>query len=182
MDDSVSSQEEALVRFAAAMDAIGVEYMVTGSTALNFYAQPRMTRDIDIVIDAKPSDRRFVIDVLTADFEADEGMIRDAFQRQGMFNILAPGDVKIDVIVRDRNIHPDETLVRRRRFVLQDQEIKIISPEDLVVAKLYWARDSRSDMQLRDVRNLLASPDIDLKYIELRVRQMGLAEIWKEAQ
>jgi hypothetical protein len=36
MNDESTDQEEALVKFAAAMDAIGVEYMVTGSTALNF--------------------------------------------------------------------------------------------------------------------------------------------------
>ena len=27
-----------------------IEYMLTGSFALNYYAQPRMTRDIDLVI------------------------------------------------------------------------------------------------------------------------------------
>ena len=28
----------------------GIPYMLTGSMAMNYYAQPRMTRDIDVVI------------------------------------------------------------------------------------------------------------------------------------
>ena len=32
------------------MGEAGLEYMLTGSMALNHYAQPRLTRDIDIVI------------------------------------------------------------------------------------------------------------------------------------
>jgi len=31
-----------------------IPFMLTGSMALNYYAQPRMTRDIDIVIELKP--------------------------------------------------------------------------------------------------------------------------------
>src|SRR5438105_5209913 len=31
-------------------DQTGINYMLTGSMAMNYYAQPRMTRDIDIVI------------------------------------------------------------------------------------------------------------------------------------
>jgi hypothetical protein len=32
------------------LDTAGLEFMLTGSMAMNFYAQPHMTRDIDIVI------------------------------------------------------------------------------------------------------------------------------------
>ena len=32
------------------LDQAGIGYMLTGSIAMNYYAQPRMTRDIDIVI------------------------------------------------------------------------------------------------------------------------------------
>ena len=32
------------------LDGAGLAYMLTGSMAMNYYAQPRMTRDIDLVI------------------------------------------------------------------------------------------------------------------------------------
>ena len=33
------------------LESAGIPYMITGSLALNHYAQPRMTRDIDLVVD-----------------------------------------------------------------------------------------------------------------------------------
>ena len=45
------SQFGFLAEVIAALDAAGVTYMVTGSIASTHHAEPRMTRDIDIVIE-----------------------------------------------------------------------------------------------------------------------------------
>ena len=37
--------------------------MITGSVALSFYAQPRMTRDIDLVIECEPDDAPRIVDL-----------------------------------------------------------------------------------------------------------------------
>jgi hypothetical protein len=45
-------------------------------------------------------------------------------------------------------------------------QINITAPEDLVISKLYWAKDSKSEMQVKDVRNILKTvSDIDIDYI-----------------
>lgn len=36
------------------LEAAGIEYMLTGSVAMAWYAQPRQTRDIDIVVELPP--------------------------------------------------------------------------------------------------------------------------------
>ena len=38
------------------LDQGGIGYMLTGSMAMNYYAQPRMTRDIDVVVAIGPND------------------------------------------------------------------------------------------------------------------------------
>jgi hypothetical protein len=40
----------------ARLDRAGIAYMLTGSMAMNYYAQPRMTRDIDLVVAVEPRD------------------------------------------------------------------------------------------------------------------------------
>lgn len=40
----------------------------------------------------------------------------------------------------------------------------MLSEEDLILSKLIWPSDSGSDLQLRDVRNLLAA-DADQQYL-----------------
>lgn len=38
------------------LEAAGIPYMLTGSMAANFYATPRMTRDIDVVIELREAE------------------------------------------------------------------------------------------------------------------------------
>jgi hypothetical protein len=180
MSDRRSDQEEALILFAAAMDAVGVEYMVTGSTALNFYAEPRLTRDIDIVVEVRPEQKQAIAKVLSEDFGADPELVRASLDRREIFNVVTEDNVKIDVIVKDRMVQADESFAHRNRFDVGDHEIIVIGPEDLVLAKLYWARESKSEMQIRDIQNLLASQVLDLDYIEQRVKRLGLIAIWRE--
>lgn len=39
-----------LKKICSALDEHGIEYMLSGSVAMNLYTTPRMTRDIDIVL------------------------------------------------------------------------------------------------------------------------------------
>lgn len=54
-----------------------------------------------------------------------------------------------------------------------------MSKEDLIISKLDWARDSRSELQLRDVRNLLAT-GYDIRYVEEWAQKLGLGDLWEE--
>ena len=55
----------------------------------------------------------------------------------------------------------------------------IVSKEDLIISKLYWARDSHSEFQLRDVKNLLVS-GYDVAYLEQWTRELGLYDLLQE--
>ncbi len=60
------------------LDLAGVPYMVSGSLALGYYAQPRMTRDIDVVVELDHKGIPKVIDAFAADFYCDEDTVRRA--------------------------------------------------------------------------------------------------------
>ena len=45
------------------LDHAGITYMLTGSMAMNYYAQPRMTRDIDMVVELAAADANKIVDV-----------------------------------------------------------------------------------------------------------------------
>ena len=56
-----------------------------------------------------------------------------------------------------------------------------MAPEDLIISKLDWARDTRSPMQLADVRNLLAAvPDLDAPYLARWIAHLGLDALYRE--
>lgn len=52
----MSEQLEFLKTIAARLDSAGIPYMITGSMAMALYARPRMTRDIDLVVECGATD------------------------------------------------------------------------------------------------------------------------------
>jgi hypothetical protein len=53
----MTDQLDVLALVAARLDAAGIAYMVTGSIAAGYYGQPRMTRDVDLVVELQPPTR-----------------------------------------------------------------------------------------------------------------------------
>ena len=166
------------------LEEAGIPYMLSGSTALNFYARPRMTRDLDIVIELKTTDVERMVSLFQEDFSIDEEEIREALARQSLFNLIHYDTVvKVDCIVRKRAAYRQEEFRRRRALELEGQRIWVVSPEDLVLSKLHWARDSLSELQLLDVRNLLeALPALDWAYVEHWARELGIAPLLEKVK
>ena len=55
--------------------------------------------------------------------------------------------------------------------------IAVVSPEDLIISKLDWARDSASASQYHDVAQLLATvPDLDVTYLERWAETLGVLD------
>ena len=178
-----TDQQEALVRVVAILDAIGIPYLLTGSVAAGIYIVPRMTRDVDILIDPKPEDRDRLVNALSDDdFAVFPEAVDEALRRRSMFNVIDQRNLtKVDIIVRDRARDPDALFDRSILAPIMGADVRTISLEDLVVSKLRWAQTSRSAMQFRDVRNLLARPQIDHAYLSRRINELGLGETMKEA-
>jgi hypothetical protein len=68
---------------------------------------------------------------------------------------------------------------RRQRIKIDDFETWIVSKEDLILSKLFWAKDSRSEMQLRDVSNLVLT-GCDHPYIQSWAQELGITSLWQE--
>ncbi len=82
--------------------------------------------------------------------------MRDAVAGRGTFNLIHTDlVVKVDFLVRKDSEYRREEFRRRRRMSVDDLQLFVVAPEDLIISKLEWARDTRSEVQLGDVRNLL---------------------------
>jgi hypothetical protein len=176
-------QTEALVILAAALDAVGVEYYVTGSVAAAVYGMARMSADIDVVIDVPPPhEREPLARVLSEDFDVEADTVLEALREPRMFNLLTKHTVaKIDIIPRNRMLDPEEVLERRRRVELPDGSlVSVISPEDRIISKLHWSKDSKSDMQKRDIQWVLGREGTDIDYVTSRAAALGLSDWLRE--
>jgi hypothetical protein len=156
------------------------DYMLTGSLAMNFYATPRMTRDIDVVVALDAGDIDVIVDLFGSDYYLARESINRAIKYESVFNLIHTETIiKVDFIVRKSSDYRLLEFERRREITIQDFSVFVASKEDLVISKLDWARDSRSEFQFKDVRNLLTT-DYDTSYLEKWTRELGLGELLKE--
>jgi hypothetical protein len=180
----VSEELEVLTTVARRLDALGIPYMVTGSMALNYYAVPRMTRDIDVVVELSTADAARVSDAFEDDFYVDRDAVRRATEEQGMFNLIHGGFViKVDFVVRKESEYRRQEFSRRRRVRVEGEDVSLVAPEDLIISKLDWARQTRSEVQLGDVRNLLSCvPGLDETYLAHWTGRLGLDALYREVR
>ncbi|MEK6246479.1 MAG: hypothetical protein AABM33_18520 [Pseudomonadota bacterium] len=172
----------ALRDVCARLDGAGIAYMLTGSLALSFYARPRMTRDIDLVVALEAAKVEQLTGALGADYHADSGAIAAAIRGTRPWNIIhLPSVVKIDLIPRKDTRYRRAEFERRRRVELAGVPLWIVSVEDLILSKLEWSRESRSEQQRRDVGLLLETP-LDRAYLDEWAVRLGLDGLLKEVE
>jgi len=174
-----------LERVVAVLDEAGVSYMLTGSLASAFYAVPRATQDIDVVIEAERDGiDRLVQGLLAAGWYADRDAALEAWQGQSQFNAIEPDTGwKADFIVRKDRAYSREEFSRRERISLLGVELAVASLEDVLIAKLEWSRLGDSALQRRDVAQLLERtwPRVDRAYVDKWVSELGLEAEWRTA-
>lgn len=172
----------ALRDVCARLDAAAIAYMLTGSTAMSFYARPRMTRDIDLVIALEAAQSQRLIDALGTEYHADPEAIATAIRGGRPWNVIhMPTVVKVDLIPRKESIYRRAEFERRRRIDLAGMSLWIVGIEDLILSKLEWSRDSRSEQQRRDVSALLDAP-LDRVYLNEWAARLGLLEMLEEIE
>jgi hypothetical protein len=161
-------------------EQVDIPYMLTGSMAMNYYAQPRMTRDIDVVVAISPDDVSRAVALFRPDYYVSEENIRESIDHQSIFNLIHQESViKVDCIIRKSSEYRRVEFERRQKIPILDFTTFIVTKEDLIISKLFWAKDSHSEIQLGDVRNLLAT-GYDAAYLQHWTRKLGLDKLLKE--
>lgn len=179
---AVTDQLDVLKLVAARLEGVGIAYMLTGSLALSYYAEPRFTRDVDLVVALSSDDVAMLAQLFANDFYVDADAIAAAVTRAGMVNLIHSASiVKVDLIMRKATPHHIEEFERRRLVTIEGTPIWIVSPEDLVISKLLWLAQGGSDVHRRDIVSLLASgTPIDRRYLDRATDRLGLTALWQD--
>ncbi len=152
---------------------------MVGSTAAAAWGVARMTRDVDIVVLMAPESGEDLFQALRADdVYFPESDARQAVGFGGSFNILHPqSGGKVDVFaVPASNAFTQSRIARRVRTKILGVEAWIATPEDLVLAKLRWRLESRSETQWRDCTEIAAINDLDISYMRRWAPELGVQE------
>ena len=156
--------------------------MLTGSAALEFYAQPRMTRDIDLVVKLELSDAENLCQIFSSDFYLEKSTVHQAIQQHSMFNAIHQAwMMKVDFIIQKDSEYRKIEFDRRQTFELEGSKISVASPEDLILSKLEWSKGTGSEVQKRDVQSLLSlTPSLDYNYLKKWSLALGVSKQLEE--
>lgn len=177
-----------LVATAKVLDNLKIPYYVAGGYAVSILGRPRFTADIDLVIKIKPVHvKPFALEIkkLFSDVYLDEDQINSALSHIGEFNLIEPNTgLKIDFFIAKNN--PFEMGCFNRIISLElgrddyIYKIKFTSPEDLILSKLLWFKESQSTRHLEDIQSVLdIQQKIDQTYLATWVRELDLSKEWR---
>ena len=175
--------------FVLPLEALGIRYMVTGSVAAMGYGEPRLTNDVDVVVDLSAGDVRGFVRVFEAAgdlYVAPEEAISAAVAHGagGNFNVIHP----VLAVKADYFVAADELarwgLEHRRREPVGDAEVWVAPPEYVIVRKLEYFRSGGSAKHLDDIRSMLrfGADRMDLAVGEAHVVRLHLEAEWEQAQ
>jgi hypothetical protein len=164
----------------------GIAYMVTGAVAAIAYGEPRMTNDVDLVVQLEPTDS----DKLTDAFASTEYYVpppevieeERLRQRHGHFNIIHyDSALRADIyLVGDDPLH-EWAMARRRTAPIGGDAVWIAPPEYVIVRKLEYFEQSASDRHLRDIAGMLgvSSEQIDQGVLARLIAERELDTTWR---
>ncbi|WP_405282694.1 hypothetical protein V3331_11975 [Gaopeijia maritima] len=172
-----------LRKTARILDEAGVQYMLTGSLAAAYYATPRATQDVDVVIDTSEAEVGRLVDLLLAEgLYVDRGTALTAWRTCSQFNAIDPDTGwKIDLIIRKDRAFSRAEFARRERAEMFGIEVALATLEDVVLAKLEWASMGDPELQRGDVLRLLQNEPnrLDRSYIERWAESLGIMQEWR---
>ncbi len=163
--------------------------MVTGGLAAIIYGEPRLTNDVDLVLQLAPADA----ERLAAAFPTEryyvpplETIREEAGRRaHGHFNILdLETSLRADVYCLGEDPLGTWAMARRRALPIADGTVWLAPLEYVILLKLRYYREGGSERHLRDIAAMrrISGELIDGPALDEWIARLGLTAEWRKAR
>jgi len=171
-----------LIKVAKILEKLKIPYVVTGGMAVLIWGRPRFTADIDIAIEIKPAGVKDLVKALRDLGHAgyvDEEVANETVRVGGEFNFIdGTTGIKVDFWVSINEIFDLSRFKRRVVKEILGQKIYFTSPEDLILSKLKWFKESGSNRHLEDAESVLkiSGSELDMDYLKIWTEKLGVMD------
>jgi len=161
-----------------------IPYAIVGSFASGAWGEPRMTRDIDVVLQLDPQKIEDLCDVFSDEqFYLSRAAVEEAASRHRPFNVIhLDSGNKIDFMVIGDSGWYSLQLSRRIEIELTEGVTGYVAaPEDVILGKLIYYQEGGSEKHLRDISGILSisGKAVDRDYIAKHAVELGVHDIWQ---
>ena len=161
-----------------------IPYYITGGVAALAYGDPRTTRDLDLVIAIEPSEVTVLVTALeAAGFYCPPLAVEAVKSRQETMLSVTHSRLLLNAdLMMNGDSDFDRSKLSRRQLVSisldEDERFWLISPEDLILAKLQWGARSQSEKQWRDVLGVIKvqGDHLDRSFLIQWAKAIGLED------
>lgn len=161
--------EITLKKVAKILDKLKIPYFVTGGVAIVIWGRPRYTADIDILIELKKEKVKKFVAELTKEGYVDEDVVRESLKHKLEFNFIDnETGMKVDFWILGNSAFDRSRLKRAKLREIFGQQVIFSSPEDLILKKLLWFKESNSNRHLEDIQSVIAiiKDQLDFDYLK----------------
>lgn len=174
--------QQTLLKLIAVLDRLRIRFHLTGGITSVAYGEPRMTQDLDLVLDRDrvvSLEKEFLSALSEAGFHFAEGTAHDAIESRRMFQLLDIDQaIKLDLYIRC--LIPGELDRSVRTELFPGIMVPIVARTDAALSKLIWIEHG-SHRSRRDLRRILAgaTPD-ERSTVQRTAVEMNLAALLDE--
>lgn len=148
-----------------ALNQAGIPHMLVGAFARNYYAEPRSTKDADLVLGVSVGSFRPLMEALGPGYQLDEQM---AFETNTgtLKNVIThvESGFSIELFYLSDDPHDQERFKRRRSTRCEGEPTFVLTAEDYIITKLRWPRSKDFD----DARDVIAMQGDALDWTHIR--------------
>jgi hypothetical protein len=160
-----------------------IPYLISGGFAVNVWGRIRTTHDLDVIIAITSKDIKALKKIFVPDeFYFSEEAAKDAVLSKGTFNVIHhETGLKIDFWILQDDIFGKSQIRRRVRTKFLGQPIYFISPEDLILIKLKWYKESESDRHFFDALSVYQTQKrLNKKYLKKWSELLNVSQIFNK--
>ena len=174
--------------FTNRLNELSVRYMLTGAVASIIYGEPRMTHDMDVVIEMEQEDVEKFCNAFPLDefyCPPPEVIKVELVRRQrGHFNLIHhKTGFKADVYTSGSDALHLWAIEKRNKIEIEGDVLWLAPIEYVILRKLEYYQERRSEKHLRDIKGMLMlSPDlINMEELKTKIKERHLSEAWHHA-
>lgn len=176
-------QRDIVITISKLLDKNKIPYLLTGSFAVSYHGFIRATHDIDFIVEVHDNSFQKVKDILIqlgTEFDYSFSDVKDAIRNSSQFNIYhLPTGLKIDFWLSQNDEFEKNKFKRIKYTNISGQKVAIISAEDLILNKLKWCKNVRSERHLRDCSEIIKfqGKKLDKKYLSRWARRLKVEKL-----
>jgi hypothetical protein len=175
--------------FISRLNKLDVRYMVTGAVAIVIYGEPRLTHDIDVVVDLNREDAEKLVQTFPSEkfYCPPIEVINLEINRplRGHFNLIHyETGFKADIYTLGQDELHHWAITNRKSFQMEGESIWLAPPEYVILRKLEYYRDGSSEKHLKDIANMveISSEQINFKQLQNKIKDYALEKEWEKVQ